>query len=253
MELFQRVAPPAPARPQGGGRCRADDRNAQAAIVFVASTGCTWRQLPPIFGASWQTVQRRFTEWPQARGQAAPQHPGRSGCGRRTGLVAVCHRLRQRPGRQRGELTGPTPVDHGKNGSKIHVPVDRAGLPICVGISAANTHDKLGLEPLVRSIPPVRSRRGPRRRRPTKLHADKCYDHADLRRFLGGRGIVARIARRGVERSDRLGRHRRVVERTMSWLNGFRRLHRRYERKPAHFQAFTGIATALIHHRHPTK
>jgi len=38
-----------------------------AAIVFVATTGCTWRQLPPIFGASWQTVHRRFTEWTAAR------------------------------------------------------------------------------------------------------------------------------------------------------------------------------------------
>lgn len=162
-------------------------------------------------------------------------------------------RLGQRPGFQRGELTGPNPVDRGKNGSKIHVLVDRAGLPVCVGISAANTHDKLGLEPLVRSIPPVRSRRGPRRRRPAKLHADKGYDYADLRRFLRGRGIVPRIARRGVERSDRLGRHRWVVERTMSWLNGFRRLHRRYERKPEHFLAFAGIAAALICHHRLTK
>jgi transposase len=37
-----------------------------AAIVFVASTGCTWRQLPPVFGASWQTVHRRFSEWTAA-------------------------------------------------------------------------------------------------------------------------------------------------------------------------------------------
>ena len=66
-ELFQRVVPPAPTRPQGGGRRRADDRQVLAAIVFVATTGCTWRQLPPIFGASWQTVHRRFTEWTDAR------------------------------------------------------------------------------------------------------------------------------------------------------------------------------------------
>ncbi|MEW2810920.1 transposase [Streptomyces massasporeus] len=38
-----------------------------AAIIYVATTGCTWRQLPPVFGASWQTVHRRFTYWSKAR------------------------------------------------------------------------------------------------------------------------------------------------------------------------------------------
>jgi transposase len=66
-ELFQRVVPQAPTRPQGGGRRRYGDREVLAAIVFVASTGCTWRQLPPVFGASWQTVYRRFSEWSSAR------------------------------------------------------------------------------------------------------------------------------------------------------------------------------------------
>uniref|UniRef100_UPI003EBCD621 transposase n=1 Tax=Nonomuraea sp. bgisy094 TaxID=3413781 RepID=UPI003EBCD621 len=44
-ELFQRVMPLPAKRPQGGGRRRADDRLILAAIVFVATTGCTWRQL----------------------------------------------------------------------------------------------------------------------------------------------------------------------------------------------------------------
>ncbi|WP_372337639.1 transposase [Streptomyces sp. MK5] len=64
------------------------------------------------------------------------------------------------------------------------------------------------------------------------------------RRLPGG--VVPRIARRDVESSQRLGRHRCVVERTMSWLAGCRRLHRRYERKAEHFLAFAGIAAALI-------
>ncbi|CAM5636129.1 hypothetical protein SATRM34S_06261 [Streptomyces atroolivaceus] len=59
---------------------------------------------------------------------------------------------------------------------------DRIGLPLSLGIAGANMHDSQGLEPLVRGIPPVRSRRGPRRRRPAKLHADKGYDYDRLRR-----------------------------------------------------------------------
>jgi transposase len=65
-ELFQRVAPMPPRRPQGGGRRRYGDREVLAAIVFVVTTGCTWRQLPPVFGVSWQTVHRRFATWTAA-------------------------------------------------------------------------------------------------------------------------------------------------------------------------------------------
>jgi transposase len=146
-------------------------------------------------------------------------------------------------------LTGPNPTDRGKLGSKIHVICDRNGLPISVGISGANVHDSQALIPLMRGIPPIRSRFGPRRRRPAKLHADKGYDFDHLRRWLRRRQIVPRIARRGIEPSGRLGRHRWVVERTMSWLNGCRRLHRRYERKAEHFLAFVGIASTLICYR----
>ncbi len=114
-------------------------------------------------------------------------------------------------------------------------------------------HDSLGLQPLVRGIPPVRSRRGPRRRRPAKLHADKGYDYDHLRKWLRDRRIRHRIARKGIESSTRHGRHRWVVERTVSWLAGCRRLHRRYERKAEHFLAFVGIAAALISYRRLTK
>jgi len=165
----------------------------------------------------------------------------------------VRHRLRQRPRHQGGQLTGPNPTDRGKNGSKIHLICDRNGLPISLGVSAANTHDSQALQPLVRGIPPVRSRRGPRRCRPAKLHGDKGYDYPHLRRWLRDRGIAPRIARRGVESSQRLGRHRWVVERTFAWLNGCRRLHRRYERKAEHFLGFVGLAAALIGYRHLTK
>jgi transposase len=109
-------------------------------------------------------------------------------------------RLRQRPGGKRGPLTGPNPTDRGKPGSKIHLITDRSGVPLSLGISGANMHDSLGLEPLVRGIPPIRW----------------------------------------------------VVERTVSWLAGCRRLHRRYERKAEHFLAFVGIAAALISYRRLT-
>jgi transposase len=116
---------------------------------------------------------------------------------------------------------------------------------LSVAVSAANTNDADALKPLVRAIPAIKSRRGPRRRKPAKLHADKAYDHAALRKWLRDRGITVRIARKGIETSNRLGQHRWVIERTIAWLFNYRRLSIRYERKANHFMAFLTLAATL--------
>ncbi|WP_223855682.1 MULTISPECIES: IS5 family transposase [Streptomyces] len=252
-ELFRRVVPETVViRPQGGGLRRAGDREYLAAIVFVATSGCTWRQVPPLFGPAWPTVYRRFARWSKDRVRARLHRVILDALGARGELAWSRFAIDSVSVRAlKGLLTGPNPTDRGKNGSKIHLVTDRSGLPVAVAVSSANTQDSLALQPLVASIPPVRSRRGPRRRRPGKLHGDKGYDYPHLRRWLRGRGIAPRIARRGIGTSQRLGRHRWVVERTMSWLAGCRRLHRRYERKPEHFLAFTAIG--LINYRRLTK
>jgi transposase len=63
---------------------------------------------------------------------------------------------------------------------------------------------------------------------------------------MPARGIQPRIARRRVESSQRLGRHRWVVERTHAWLNHFRRLVARYERRADIHLAFTTLACAIV-------
>ena len=122
---------------------------------------------------------------------------------------------------------------------------DAGGLPLAVAVTAANTHDSLALVPLVQAIPAVRSRRGPRRRRPGRLHADKGYDYPHLRSWLRQRRITPRIARRGVETATRLGRQRWVIERSFAWLTGYRRLTVRYERSARLFTAFLTLAATL--------
>jgi transposase len=146
-------------------------------------------------------------------------------------------------------LTGPSPVDRGKPGSKIHALTDRGGIPLTVLISAANTNDHLVLAALLDSVAPVRQPRGRPRKRPSKLHGDKGYDNRASRTTLRRRGITARIARKGIEPSDRLGRHRYVIERALEWITRFRRLVRRYERTAAHFDAFAQLACAVICYR----
>ncbi len=87
---------------------------------------------------------------------------------------------------------------------------------------------------------------GPGAGRPDKLHADKAHDHRRCRRECRARGVAPRIARRGIEGSERLGRHRRVVERTLAWLARFRRLATRYERRADIHLAFTTLGCALV-------
>jgi hypothetical protein len=69
------------------------------------------------------------------------------------------------------------------------------------------------------------------RKHGTALRPDPYYDYPRCRRALRRRGIIPRIARRGIESSKRLGRHRYVVERSLAWLVGYRRLQVRYERR----------------------
>ena len=101
-------------------------------------------------------------------------------------------------------------------------------------------------EPLLDDLPAVSTASGRRRCRPGKVHADKAYDHRRCRRYLHKRGIKPRIARRGIESSDRLGRHRWKAERTIAWLFGCRRLRIRYERASERFWAFGMLACSRL-------
>jgi hypothetical protein len=78
----------------------------------------------------------------------------------------------------------------------------------------------------------VVDRRGRPRRRPENLHADKAYDDKKCARTL------RELARKIVESSQKLGRHRWVVEWALAWLAKFRRLTIRYERRDDIHEAF---------------
>jgi transposase len=143
-------------------------------------------------------------------------------------------------------LTGPNPRDRGKAGTKHRVLTDRQGLPLAESVTPANTHDSREALPLVDEVKPTSIGQGRPRKRPAKLHADKGYDFRRVRDGLWRRHITPRIARRGIESSKGLGKHRWVVERTLAWLRRFRRLTVRYEvRDDIHF-AFLQLGYCLI-------
>jgi transposase len=123
---------------------------------------------------------------------------------------------------------------------------DGGGLPISVVLSAANANDVTMFEAVLDDIPAIRMPSGRRRRRPGTVHADKAYDHRRCRAYLRRRGIRPRIARRTIESSTRLGRHRWTIERTGAWLGGWRRLRIRYERSSERFYALVLLACSVI-------
>ncbi|WP_424948500.1 IS5 family transposase [Crenobacter luteus] len=251
QKLWKSLQPLLPSTPRSrrGGRPRLDDRAALNGILFVLTTGIPWEDLPQELGfGSGMTCWRRLRDR-QAQGVWDRLH------------LALLTQLRQcdqidwsracidgasvasPPG---GAETGRNPTDRGKLGSKRHLIVDRRGVPLALSVTGANRHDSIAFETLVDAIPAVPGLPGRPRQRPHKLHADKGYDFRRCREHLKRRGIMARIARRGVESGERLGRHRWVVERTHAWLAGFGKLRIRFERRLDTHYALLKLACALI-------
>jgi transposase len=143
-------------------------------------------------------------------------------------------------------LTGPSPVDRARPGSKHHLLTDSSGVPLAVTLTGGNRNDVTQLLPLVDGVGPVRGKVGRPRLRADSLVADRGYDFDKYRRALWSRGVKPIIARRYTEHGSGLGKLRWVVERTFAWLHQFRRLRIRWERRPELHLAFMHLGCAFI-------
>jgi putative transposase len=148
-----------------------------------------------------------------------------------------------------GEATGPNPTDRAKKGVQRSLQTDGAGIPIGLAIGPANRNDHQLLPATLESRPlrPPGS---------TSQHMclDKGYDYPAVHENLEAEEFVAHIGSRGeevmeMERNRKRKARRWVVERTHSWMNRFRRLLVRWERKLANYLALAQFACAWITYR----
>ncbi len=97
----------------------------------------------------------------------------------------------------------------------------------------------------------VMTRPQPTAGRPQGICLDKGYDDQEVRDIVTEFGFTAPMRSRGEEAQARKGQaaqqaRRWVDERTHSWMNRFRRILVRWDKKPEHYLAFLHFACALI-------
>ena len=119
-------------------------------------------------------------------------------------------------------------------------------MPLGLAISGANTHDQKLLFETLDSIPVSRPRSSP----PQNLCGDMGYDNEAFRERLHRRGYRPHSKSRFQEHCDKrvYGQRARrwVVERVASWLNRYRRILVRWEKKAANYEALLHLVFAHI-------
>jgi putative transposase len=131
--------------------------------------------------------------------------------------------------------------------------VEGNGVPIAVTVDEANRHDMKMAPKTLESI--VIDRPEPTtRQRPQNMCMDKAYDFPEVRDLLEEYGYTAHILSRGEEsvckkRIPGYRARRWVVERTHSWMNRFRRLLIRWQKKEENYIAMLHFACAWITYR----
>jgi putative transposase len=148
-----------------------------------------------------------------------------------------------------GKKSGPNPTDRAKQGVKRSLLTEADGVPVGVAVDSANRNDFKMMKETLESIPVKRPKST--RKKPQGLCLDKGYDYDEARDLAKEFGYTAHIRSRG-EEAQRLKRQagfkarRWVVERTHSWMNRFRRILTRWEKKAENYLGLLHLVCAVI-------
>ncbi|MGH9953678.1 MAG: IS5 family transposase [Nitrososphaeraceae archaeon] len=232
------------------GRPRMDDRKAMSAIFYVLRTGCQWNALPRSLGAS-STVHDRFQEWRKAGVFKRMWIDGLAKYDKTTGIdwkwQAMDGVITKAPLGEKS--TGANPTDRAKSGTKRSILVDGKGVPLGVSVDGANRHDMKMSKATLQSI--VIYRPEPTIRSKQHMCLDKGYDFPEVYELLEEYGYTIHIRLRGGEKRSSKGRgipgyraKHWIVERTHSWMNRFRRLLIRWEKRIENYVGMLYFACA---------
>ncbi len=236
-----------------GGRPFKSDRACLEGILWILRTGSQWSELPSHF-PHYSTCWRRLKLWEKSNTFLSIWRNFLS-------ILQQQNRIDWEesfidgtfsPAKGGGEKVGKT--KRGK-GTKLMVVSDGQGVPLAVHIDSASPAEVKLLDVSIEAIAVRRSGMPGRPRRYSKrIIADKAYDCNKIRKSLADRGVYPVIPARSNNRkathqdgrSLRRYKHRWKIERTISWIQNYRRVVVRYERYAHLFQAFVYLACALI-------
>ncbi len=132
-------------------------------------------------------------------------------------------------------------------GTKRSILTDKKGILLSVVLSGANTHNSKLLEDILDNM--IFFRPAPEAENPQNLCLDAGY--TGCKELVEERGYTAHICPRGEEKKEletnpKFRARRWVVEVTHSFMNRFRKLLVRYEKKAANYLALIHLACAFL-------
>ncbi|MER7720900.1 transposase [Streptomyces flaveolus] len=194
-------------------------------------TGIQWEYLPQELGfGSGMTCWRRLAAWNEA-GVWDQLHQlllnelrSKNQLDWERAVIDSSHVRAARRGPKAGRVRS---TEHGRAANTTSSSTDRASRSRCRCRRKPRATSPNSSRCSTR-FPPSRARATDPADAPTHCLADRGYDHDKYRRLLWQRGIRPVIAKRGEPHGTGLDIFRYVVERTIAWLHGFRRLRIRW-------------------------
>lgn len=229
------------------GRPQKDNEPLVAGMYYLLRTGCQWDALPLCFGPS-KTIYHRFVELVKLGAFQKIWKCFLMLYDRTTGLKLQDQSIdsNHKKSPLGGDKTGKSPVDRRKLGTKLNLAVEENGIPIGATIARGNQNDTQLFIPIIDDLQNQINQSNNH-----FLHTDKGYASKKNRKEAVSRNFTPVMPEKKPKNKPYAkppvkDLKRWVVERTFSWINRFRRVFIRYERKAKHFLAMVQFAFQII-------